>query len=61
MTDHTPGPWEWKRVRGRRMRFYCQQLLKGPDVLCRFWDMRGITGERDALIIAAAPDLLLKR
>lgn len=54
MTAHTPGPWKWHRVQAPQS--VTEYTLKGPDVLCRYW--HDISQSHDALLIAAAPDLL---
>ena len=54
-TKHTTKPWEWERIEDEGK--VTEWSLKGPTkVLCRFW--YDGPPEQDALLIAAAPDLL---
>lgn len=55
MSKHTSAPWIWERV--EEPGCIPVTTLRGPDVLCRFWDI-GVDGSRDANLIAAAPDML---
>ena len=56
---HTPGPWKWERRidEGATIAVWS---LRGPRVLCRWWEGIGHTedAQADARLIAAAPELL---
>ena len=49
-----PEPWTWERVEEEGA--VPVMTLRGPDVLCRYWDINGM-GTKDAATIGAAQDL----
>lgn len=51
MTEHTPGPWE---VNGRAI----EQVAKPSAVICYLEDEQTDEWHANALLIAAAPDLV---
>lgn len=55
--SHTPGPWKWDREAFSGA--VPLHTLRGPTVLCRWWEMTpDCNNPADAVLIAAAPDML---
>ena len=49
--------WKWNRVIHNHGDIPVT-TLEGPDVLCRYWDTGGITGNNDAAKIITAPNMI---
>ena len=51
----TDGPWVWELVEQEGC--IPEYTLRGPDVLCRYWDT-GVTGRRDSQALATVPEMV---
>jgi hypothetical protein len=59
MTKHTPGPWEVRVHRGRTLKVESHIAVHGPgNNTIAVMVIGGFFTEKDARLIAAAPDLL---
>lgn len=54
MSESRPWVWEREEHDGE----VPVTTLRGPDVLCRYWDSVGWNGKRDASVIGAAQKML---